>query len=512
MRFFILFVFLSFCVTSLEPVYAQGSGEAISTQDEDKPWLKKKKKTDKKKKKKQASASKSFKKMARELLGRPSWSDRFLNLLDQDVAKIAIHPFKEEDLPISLEEAQTYVDGFTRALVREADGRYAIVGRKELGAVVSDINEMGTRTESINPLGDLIARARSDLLAVGSLSLKGEKIILAYKLVETESGRIVSATQKSFKRKQGETQKVGGLSVKGAAQKASAQLMRDLVEVRKIMVEGLRYQTSGIHTGFGRYFMGLLSDGLRKQAASGPRNINDLSISAFEIEEERFRGLKLAKGSLNNQENQRQKRDYILKGTYWVFEQWVEIRLTLEGADGRSIAWRGRIVRSEIPESFELIPPPAPIDEEARKALGPIDLYVTSNKGDNPLFKIGQKMVLALRAQEDAYVSCYYFQADGAFFKIFPNRFMTSGKINGGFTQHIPSAGMPFAFEFSPPSGVEAVKCFATDVEVTKRLAPHIGKAAFEPLSLQNEHELTKIYRSLRDVTLSEASLIVTVQ
>ncbi|WP_135075873.1 DUF4384 domain-containing protein [Terasakiella sp. SH-1] len=477
----------------------------------DKPW---RKKPDEKKKKakKKASDLKKFKTMARDLLGRPHWSERFLNLLDQEAPKIAVHPFKEDELPISLEEAQIYVDGFTRALVKQAGDRYAIVGRKELGAVIHDINEMGTRSDSINPLGDLISRARSDLLAVGELSLKGEKIILSYKLVETETGRIVSASQKSFKRKAGEIQEAGGLSLNGAAQKAASVLMRDVVNPRKIMVQGLRYQTSGVHTSFGRYFMGTLGDAFRRQGASGPRNINDFDISEFVVEEEQFRGLKLASGSVESHRLERHKRDYVLKGTYWVFDQWVEVRLTLIGQGGTSVSWRGRVIKSEIPANLDLIPPPAPIEEEARKPIGPMNLYLSSNKGENPLFKVGQKMVLALRVDQDAYVSCYYLQADHQIFRIFPNPFVTSHKMNGGFTQKIPAAGMPFSFEFTPPTGVEAVKCFALDRDALLEVGRQIGKAAFEPLSLTTERELTKVYRSLPNVALSEASLIVTVQ
>lgn len=496
------------------PAFAQTtSQETVTEMDSEKPWRKKDK--DKKKKTKKApSNKKKFKSMARALLGKPHWSDRFLNLLDHDTPKIALHPFKEEDLPISLSEAQTYVDGFLRALIQEAKDRYAVVGREELGAVISDINEMGTRSDSINPLGDLIDRARSDLLAVGHLSLRGETIILSYKMVETQTGRIVSSTQKSFKRKKAEEQVVeGGLSLNGAAQKAARALMRDLPSVRKVMVQGLPYQSSGVHTSFGRYFMEMLSDYLRREAASGPRNINDLEISDFIIEEKRFRGLKIAeKGSVEDEILKTNKGNYIVKGSYWVFENHVDVRLQLVNETGRSLSWRGRIVKSEIPTTLDLVPPPAPIDAVDKDPLGPIDLYLSSNKGQTPLFKIGEEMVLVTKLAEDAYLSCYYIQADGMIFRIFPNKFVSSAKMVGGFNQYIPARAMPFSFEFSPPRGVEAVKCFATDRDVLKEVAAQTKKAAFQPLPLKSERELTKIYRSLPNVILSEASLIVTVQ
>jgi len=518
-RFLVFFAFMMLMSFAADDVRAQSADvsepDISVTKEEfeqDKPWRKKKK--DKPKKKKSVSDSKKFKRMARDVLGKPHWSDRLLGILDQEPPKIAIHPFDAEDIPVSIEEAQFYVDGFKRELIREADDRYAIVGRQELGAVVSEINEMGTRYDGANPIGDMITRARSDLLAVGALTLKDDKIVLAYKLVETETGRIVSATQQVFKRKQSdEVVSANGLSLPGAAIKAASGLMRDVPSVRKIRVQGIRYQTTGIDTDFSRYFTGLLSDALRRYAASGPRNINSLEVSDFVIEEEVFRGLQLAKGALERDVVRQAKgRDYVLKGTYWVFEHIVEIRLQLTGATGRSIAWRGKVLRKEIPSELKLVPPPAPIGEADRQPLGPNDLYLTSNKGANPSYKIGDKMVLGVRVLQDGFLSCYYLQADNTIFRIFPNRFVTSGHVNGGFLMQIPSASMPFGFEFSPPSGVEAVKCFVTDLDVERKVAAQIGKAAFDPLPISNERELAKIYRSLEDVTLSEASLIVSVR
>lgn len=507
-----------FMSAAVLPLYAeenavQPDDQSGSEYRQDKPWRKKDpdQKTDKKK---TVSTSKKFKTMARALLGQPHWSERFLNLLDRDTPKIAIHPFQADELPISLEEAQIYVNGFTQALVREADGRYAVVARKELGALVQDINEMGMRSESENPLGDLIARARSDLLAVGTLSLKGDKILLAYKMVETETGRIVSSSQQTFTRKKDAINKAqGGLSVNGAAQKAAGALLRDVHFVRKIMVQGIRYQTSGIHTGFGRYFTGVLVDRLRQYGASGPRNINSIEISDFVIEEEQFRGLQLSTNSVERTTlSQHGQGSYILKGTYWPFEDYVEMRLSLENEKGAAQAWRGRIVKSEIPPELDLLPPPSPIAQDETNPLGPIDLYLSSNKGNDPSYKIGQKMVLSVRTSVDAYIGCYYLQADGAIFRIFPNRFVKSGFLNGGFTQNIPSASMPFAFEFTPPRGVEAVKCFATEHDVAKDLTAVLDQAAFKPLSVANERQLTKAYRSLPNVLLSEASLIISVE
>lgn len=502
-------------VLMASPVCAQADAtQGASVESAEKPWRKKaQKEGDKAATPPEKSAKKTYKSMARALLGSPHWSDRFWRVLEDETPKIAIHPFKAEELPIPLSEAQSYVEALSAALVAQSKGRYAIVGRHELGAVVDEIHQIGTRTQSINPLGDLMDRAQSDLLAVGHLALQKDRVVLSYKLVETESGRIVSSAQGRFKRLKGEGQaSLSGLSLEGAAMQAARRLMRDASDVAHVMVQGLRYQTSGVHTAFGRYFMELLSDELRAAAASGPRNINALTLSDFVVEEERFRGLKLATSqTLEDAQITSKKGRYLMKGTYWVLADHVEIRLTLVQQGGASLSWRGKVLKSELPADLTLVPPAAPIEDANIAPLGPIDLYLSSNKGENPQYKVGEEMTLMVRTGQEAYLACYYMQADGAIFRIFPNKFMRANRVSGGFVQHIPGAGMPFAFEFAPPVGVEAVKCYATDVDVTDRIAPQTAKAAFVPIAQKNERELTRLYRSLRDVTLSEASLIVTV-
>lgn len=484
----------------------------VDAQTQDKQWHKSKEKKDQKKKK-APSNNKQYRLMASDLLGRPDWSERLLTFLSDKPAQIALPPLSAEQLPVSEREAQTYLDGLTRELIKQAGTRYAIVGRKELGALVKEIDNMGSRRESVNPLGDLFDRARSDLVAVTHLALSGEKILMSVKLVETESGRIVSSSQRKLKRLSADKQKQAGvLSLSGAVENAAQSLMRDLSNVRSIFVQGLRYQTSATHSDFSQYFLSLMSDGLRKQAQSGPRNINDMRISDFIVKEEQFRGLKLNQTSLERAALSSGGLDYILSGTYWVFDEVVEIRLKIANADGEAKAWQGRILKTEIPAELALVPPPAPIEPEEREQLGPAGLYLTSNKGENPLYRVGEKMVMSVRPNKNSHVACYYLQADGVIYRIFPNRFVPSDALNGGFSQYIPAKGMPFDFEFTPPVGVEAVKCFATDQDVSDRVAQQLGKADFQALPVKTERELTQVYRNLPQVSLSEASMIITLR
>jgi len=489
----------------------EGASEERLESDDDKPWrLGDKKKKKKKKKKKGPSTRKKLNLMAKDLLGRPSWSDRFMALMVDDIPKIALHPLKAEDSPVALSEVQPLIDGLTQALIRIAGDRYAIVSREELGALVTEVDQMGSRSDDVNPLSTLFDRAQSDLLGVGSVSLKGTQLVLSYKFVETETGRIVSATQRSFPRpKQAEETLVQGLSLEGAIGQAAQTLLRDAQNIAAIKVQGLRFENTGSHSDFGTYFMGLLSDELRRQATQGPRNFNDFSISDFIVTEDHFRGLSLVETTVEKQHLSAAKQDYLLKGRYWVLPDHVDIRLSLENAAQQAIAWRGKIVKGEIPDTLALVPPPAPVDEGNRHLLGPFDLTVTTNKGENPLFKVGERMVLSIGVSQPAYVQCFYLQADGTIFQIFPNSYVSDGFFNGGFTRKIPSSGMPFAFEFSPPQGVEAVKCYATDQDVQSQLFP---QPAFQPLPITSEAELTKAFRDLRNLTLGEASVIVTVR
>lgn len=456
----------------------------------------------------QIESQRTYDTLAKSLLGRPHWSDRFKGLVSTHLPKIALVPFKGDDVPVDLRLAESLEERFFQSLVRSAANRYAVISRKELHKVMSEHDEWGNQLAG-DGFQSFVEAVRADLLAIGRISYGAGRLSLSYKLVESETGRVVSTASQTFAYKAVESANAQTLaSLEAAARLGAKALLKDVDDVGRILVQGLRFQESGAHSEFGQYVMQLLSDALKKQAAQGPRSLSDLSIGAFSVEEERFRGLSAQETTIEGAVSS--GGVYILSGTYWLFDDHVEIRLTLTGGARKTVSWRGKILVSHIPKGLVLEPVRIPHVEQAAMG-GPMALYLSSNHGDNPLYKVGDTMVLAVRARRDALLYCFYALADGKIMRIFPNRFASNAKIAGGFVQHIPAKGMGFEFEMTPPAGVESVRCFALDQKPNGTLDDLISSDAFTALGVAGERELIKRFRALTDTALGEASLIVTV-
>jgi hypothetical protein len=492
---------LSFEVQARSPVSKGEDKSAI-----EKPWR------NSDKEKKEPTDRKKIAQMARDLLAKPSWSDRFINIIQRQTPKVALHPFKEKDLPVSVSELEPYIAALQQAMVRVAKRDYAIVSRSELKAVIADMNEMGSASNSVNPIGDLIIQAQADLLAVGTVTLHQDKLVLSYQLVETQTGRIVSSTQKRFKRKKVETNSASqSLSLEEVIIQSTDVFKKEIKSGKSLEIKGVSFENSGIHTKFSHYLLGHLSDAFINRTPVGAQNFNQLTVREFEVGKDAFRGLKLNARQDVNQQIMAQK-DYVLEGQYWVIDPYVEIRLKLFHK-GRAVkSWKGRILKSEISPGLKLRPEPKTLEKVGVKNLGPTLFSLTSNRGDNPTYHVGDEMVLAVTMQESGFLSCYYAQASGEIMQIYPNRYSGKTHAIAAGTIHIPKKDDPFAFEFTPPKGVEAVRCFLTDKDVSATISKKIGQGDFTPLDLESERDLSRLYRSIKNIKLNEASMMISVQ
>jgi hypothetical protein len=71
---------------------------------------------------------------------------------------------------------------------------------------------------------------------------------------------------------------------------------------------------------------------------------------------------------------------------------------------------------------------------------------------------------------------------------------------------------MLFDFTVSPPPGVELLRCFALDRDVTAKLPPEIANSDMAPIPAKIGDRLTRIYRGIPDTKVSEATMVVTVE
>lgn len=117
---------------------------------------------------------------------------------------------------------------------------------------------------------------------------------------------------------------------------------------------------------------------------------------------------------------------------------------------------------------------------ETRNPANPFGLAVWSGNSLRP--RLGEKLLLGMRSDADAYLSLYTVSASGQTAKLFENR-----SVRAGTLQEFPSRDSRVDFVLSPPSGVESFVLVASQQPLTI-LAPGdvVRAGSMAPLRLSS--------------------------
>ncbi|MFO1352747.1 MAG: DUF4384 domain-containing protein [Gammaproteobacteria bacterium] len=175
----------------------------------------------------------------------------------------------------------------------------------------------------------------------------------------------------------------------------------------------------------------------------------------------------------------------------------LDIDKKLEGrpsvADGAS----ARKARTEPPQ-----PPP-------RK---PVNLTVLTDRGATPTYSAAETLSMAIEVSSNAYVYCYYRDAQGLIARIYPNRFQADPYLPAGKTLQVPSQGVPFAIRFDHPGSQEEVACVASDRELSLQLPKELKKGDLEPLPVASIEGLIDTYQKIDSAGLAVKRIPITVR
>ena len=142
---------------------------------------------------------------------------------------------------------------------------------------------------------------------------------------------------------------------------------------------------------------------------------------------------------------------------------------------------------------------------------GAIELELSTDKGEAPVYRVGENLEFGVRVSQDAYIYCFYRQADGTVIKILPNQFAPNVRIPANFPYQFPDERMRFKLRLSKPHGAEAIICFAADRNVSDDLPSDVRSVDLAPLAGFSQDQLTEIFRSMSNVKISVAKLDFTV-
>ncbi len=429
--------------------------------------------------------------------------------------RLAIWPFRQDRLPVSKEIADQLNDAFLASLIDRAAGRHEFVAREALRGVISDLQDTGgLDTDGADPIAALMENVRRvDILIQGRLRLDGGDIILSYKAVRMD-GAIAGQTGTVRIPLHGAPNKsLNLLSLDRAIDQAAGKLSAGAPDLTELRPGGIRYQASGLQPAFGQFLQAKLSTALEARYAN---TLSGRRITVVEPRMDRsLRGAPVDRKALNAATFAAKDTSYLLSGDYWVLNDAIEVRLRLRNRAGAAVTWSGRL-SPEAAAGLAVKPRNDFEDVRDNDGLGPFRFHLTSERGRDPVYRLQERLNLILRTEEEAWVYCFYRQADGKVIQIFPNPFYwtrhTEPRLAARVAHTMPSPDLfPFDLRIRPPVGLELLKCFAVSRDVTAELPAELRGWSLTPLPDKLAGRLAEVFRSLPHTAIAEASLALTV-
>ncbi len=140
----------------------------------------------------------------------------------------------------------------------------------------------------------------------------------------------------------------------------------------------------------------------------------------------------------------------------------------------------------------------------------PIRLMLGSSSG--PTHRANTALDLTAATTGDAYLYCYYQDAQNNVVRIFPNQFEPDPYVIGGRTVQIPSAGAGFEIVPDRPGSRETIACLASEVEVGLRLPQNLKTADLTPLPVGSIEDVVDAYRRAGRQTVTAERLEIAVE
>ena len=430
--------------------------------------------------------------------------------------RIALWPFRRDLIPISKIVADQVNDSFLASLLDHAAGRYEFVARDALKAIISDLHETGgLDVAPDDPIAALMQKARKiDILIEGKMHLDGRRISLTYKAVRMD-GAIAGQTSPAYLHlKDPEVLTPPKLlSIDQAIDAAARALADQAGDMTELRLGGIRYQKTGLQPDFARFLQSKLSAALEMQFSNV---ISERHISVVESQlDDRLRGVTVEEKQLRDESFANDDTSYLLSGDYWLLADTVELRFNLKNRRNKSASWTGRIAASSA-SGLQIKPASDFENMRENDGLGPFKFQLTSGKGRDPIYRIDEKLDLVIRADDEAWVYCFYRQANDKVIQIFPNPFFwkrfKSPRLAAGVAHTVPGEKLfPFDLKITPPAGRELVKCFAASRDITAELPKGLRGTSLLPLPETLVGRLSDAFRAPPHTAIAEASLVVTV-
>ncbi len=172
-----------------------------------------------------------------------------------------------------------------------------------------------------------------------------------------------------------------------------------------------------------------------------------------------------------------------------------------------------QVYRSLINSDLALGKKPSPAAPIVAKDTvpDPLELELLTPKGAAPVYRIQEKLRLAVTVSQDSYLYCYDRDYQGSIARIFPNRFQPDPYTVVGRPVEIPAKDSGFDIVFETAGVEEEILCLASYREVGLSLPARYKAADLTPLAVSSMAELIAAFAAIEPTDLAQARLPIRV-
>ncbi len=424
-------------------------------------------------------------------------------------SKFALWPTRADATPLAAQNLERILNDLQAYLQKSAPECAAYLDANTIRAMAADLHRDNLIAKN---LGDIVgaldeAGKDVDIVVFPAFFARRGRYFLALKATERSSGRVLATTPSDFAIPSSYTGLRPGdtaLGLDRAITEAARALVSKTPDMTSLTAGNIYFQNSGAQPEFAIYLME------RMLAAIGEAFADVISNRRLKIIASRARGIGVEAAAATVD-----RGAFQLDGSYWLRGRAVETKLCLRSAEGETACWHGRIRAADL-RDMKLRPrgSPAGRNEPFKNSFS---FSMITERGRNPVYYPGEYVRLKTRLGADAFLYCFYTDADNATTQILPNR-KQAGRKDGYFVRRGILHAWPqperdgFRFRINAKTlGEEYLRCFALDRNVTRELPPELRGRNFDPLPRRIALRLGDIFSALPNARLAQAGVVINV-
>ncbi len=132
-------------------------------------------------------------------------------------------------------------------------------------------------------------------------------------------------------------------------------------------------------------------------------------------------------------------------------------------------------------------------------AVKPLIMTLDTGRGQSPVFNAGESLSFKVKTTTDAYVYCYYQEAKGNIYKVFPNRFTPSAFVSADDALVVPGNNH-FELKLDQRGSKESVMCMASYEDLDAKLPPVLSERSLQPLPLKKLDSVYHYYQQVAEL------------